>query len=229
MAYAPWMGGCYMQQAPPNGGMQPSPYLMTVPASPQHGDQGNQDLGAEQDSPDRMNNGAEANAFGMDMSEMSNVPPFSEDIRGFLHLDGMPAWPADDEDYRIAPSNRYLQKGLRTPSSLGSPPLSAAPTEVPSPRVVEADSNQGSVYQDGSEGSGDHVPRAHNFEAIADGVNNAFCIMPPKEVQYMGMGTSPMHMGTSPMKMPVVEPMEEHLALPSINFMEAPCPASPSR
>lgn len=220
MAYSPWVCGAYMQQAPPNGGMQPgvSPYLMTVPASPQHGD-GNHELGVEQDSPDRMNTGVEVQGFSMDMGEMPNMPTYPEDIGGFLQIDGMPSWPsADPDDYHTMPSNRYLSKGLRTPSSLGSPPLSGAPTEVPSPRIIEADSNQGSVYQDGSSDDAGQIRGPPNFEAIADAANHAFCYMPPKEVQYMG---------TSPMKMPVVEPMEEHLALQ--NFMEAPCPSSPSR
>merc|ERR1740123_135117 len=58
-------------------------------------------------------------------------------------------------------SRCYPQHGMRTPSSLGSPPQSATPTEVPSPRRVEfaasssadgtsADATLDDVARDGS-------------------------------------------------------------------------------
>lgn len=96
----------------------------------------------------------------------------SRHMSNMLQINSIPHWPAaplpvglmnphvrktagEDEEFIARQHNHYLRKGLRTPSSLGSPPLSAAPTEAPSPRVVEAASGDGSVY-----GSSDDVPQA---------------------------------------------------------------------
>mmetsp|Transcript_31025 Transcript_31025/g.56385 ORF Transcript_31025/g.56385 Transcript_31025/m.56385 type:complete len:756 (+) Transcript_31025:95-2362(+) len=96
----------------------------------------------------------------------------SRHMSNMLQINSIPHWPAaplpvgpmhlplrktagEDEEFIARQHNHYLRKGLRTPSSLGSPPLSAAPTEAPSPRIVEAASGDGSVY-----GSSDDVPQA---------------------------------------------------------------------
>lgn len=204
-----------MQSPQQVGGMQPSPYLMTVPTSPHHSEQANQVLEertGEQDSPQHQNSG-DVNSFGMDMNEMMSLP---QDLISSLCITGMPAWPVEEE-YLARQHNHYLRKGFRTPSSLGSPPLSAAPTEAPSPRVVEAasaDSNQGSVYETGSSDDA----RPHTAEAIDAAVQaHALSLACMKDVPCIGDAT----------RMHVVEAMEDHLALQ--NLMEAPCPASPSR
>lgn len=85
-------------------------------------------------------------------------------LSSMLQINSIPRWPTaslppgplqlplkkpieeDDEEFIARQHNRYLRKGLRTPSSLGSPPSSAAPTEAPSPRPVEAASRDGSEY-----------------------------------------------------------------------------------
>jgi len=45
-------------------------------------------------------------------------------------------------------SDYYLRRGMRTPSSLGSPPLSATPTEAPSPRPEEPSAGSGEASSD---------------------------------------------------------------------------------
>merc|ERR1719183_3197555 len=83
-----------------------------------------------------------------------------------LNLNGVPPWGGFedyDEEFLARQHNHYLRKGLRTPSSLGSPPLSETPTEVPSPRIVEADSNQGSDYI-GQDGSSDDTRDRHALD-----------------------------------------------------------------
>lgn len=84
------------------------------------------------------------------MMPMGGVSPMAGSpvgplVFGEIHLNGLPPWPVEEEapGVRRGASHR---KGLRTPSSLGSPPLSAAPTEAPSPRQVEVTSREGSTY-----------------------------------------------------------------------------------
>jgi hypothetical protein len=130
-------------------------------------------------------------------------------------MSGIPHWPlADDgdtrlvsnhaffEDYLMRQNSHYLRKGLRTPSSLGSPPLSAAPTEAPSPRPIEGDSN-GSVY-----GSSDEPVRdIHALEAPRYG-----------EIQEGTLLISDVQ------ELPALIDTDVSLGL-----LEAPVPASPSR
>lgn len=238
MGYAPW--GCNPYMQPQQMGMQPGMQqscFMTMPTSPQHSDQANhvlEELTGEQDgmskpdgSPQSLH-GTDMNGFGMppmDLSEMSGILSSLPDLYGALTMNGgMPAWPAsDEEDILSGRANHYLRKGLRTPSSLGSPPLSAAPTSVPSPRPIEVDSNGSNC----NEGSSDDA-RAYGAETSADSATHVLNLMnikdgavPPHFYQAAIQATTPAA------KMPTIEHMAEPLALH--NFAEAPCPASPSR
>jgi len=64
------------------------------------------------------------------------------------------------EDLLARQQNYYLRKGMRTPSSLGSPPLSVAPTEAPTPRggVEGASPDEGSVYGSSDDAACREVP-----------------------------------------------------------------------
>merc|ERR1719310_2282852 len=112
--------------------------------------------------------------FGMDMNEaMPTMPALPViDMGSTLNLNGMPPWGGfedHDEEFLARQHNHYLRKGLRTPSSLGSPPLSAAPTEAPSPRPIEGDSN-GSVYGSSDEPVRDiHALEAPRYGEIQEG------------------------------------------------------------
>jgi hypothetical protein len=221
MGYAPWVCGPYMQQ--PNGGnMHPSvsPYLMTVPASAQQGDQAGHGLEelAGEESPQAGHASGDMLMSGMDMNEAMTAMPALPviDMGSTLNLNGVPPWGGfedHDEEFLARQHNHYLRKGLRTPSSLGSPPLSAAPTEAPSPRIIEADSNQGSEYQDGSSDG-----QVHTIEATSDAVAHQSSIA---QIQDMACFTKLL-------PAPMVEPYEMPLALQN-GFAEAPYPASPSR
>jgi len=230
----PWGFTPYMQIPGQQNGMQPGPqqaampYLGTMPSSPHHVDQASHvldELASEQDSMSKN---------GLDGSPMSLS---SKDLVGFgmgsehgdmgmlslpMDLGGMPSWPAgpatDDEEYSAHQRNHYLRKGLRTPSSLGSPlALSAAATSVPSPRErVEADSNGGSDYHDGSSDS--REPHAVEVRG-ENGVVHIVTQMP-------GMSRLT-DVATHAMKMPTVE--TEPLALQNFDFEAPPCPSSPAR
>jgi len=218
--YSPWVCGPYMQQpgmlAQQNGmqpGLQPgsSPFLMTVPASPQRSEQANQVLEeltmtspARQDGKPSLGGSPMSLTtdnfnFGMDPAEA-----FSADLTRALTLGGMPSWPSMSEEELLARQhNHFLRKGLRTPSSLGSPPMSETPTEVPSPRHIEGNSN-------GSERSSEGLEREpHALEALPQ----VFLVSPMKEIPYA--------------KSPKVESVRDPLALQY--FTEAPPPASPAR
>jgi len=219
--YAPWVCGPYMQQpgmpAQQNGmqpGLQPgsSPFLMTVPASPQRSEQANQVL-EELTSPARQDGKTSLGGSPMSLTNsnfnfgMDPAEAFSADLSRALSLGGMPSWPSMSEEELLARQhNHFLRKGLRTPSSLGSPPMSETPTEVPSPRHIEADSN-GSDCQAGSSEGLEREP--HALEAPAQ----VFLVSPMKEIPHV--------------KVPKFESVREPLALQ--NFSEAPPPSSPAR
>jgi len=233
MGYAPW-GVTYMH---PNGqsGMQPgmptSPFMMPLPASPHHSEQANIGDEAAVEKDGKMVDGSPqgsdtTNAFGMPPVDISEVPCGALSLPDLSRslLGGVPPWPAVlDESYlarQHSTSWRELsRKGLRTPSSLGSPPLSAAPTEAPTPRAIEADSNgpDGSVYQDGSS---DDNPAGH-VEAVAENFIHGFHGKDFKEMPAIVDFTIAAGLPQGP----IIEP--EPFAIQ--NFVEAPCPASPSR
>lgn len=54
----------------------------------------------------------------------------------------------NDQGGKTQQSDYYLRRGMRTPSSLGSPPLSATPTEAPSPRPEEPSAGSGEASSD---------------------------------------------------------------------------------
>jgi hypothetical protein len=221
--FAPWVGG-YMQQPGmpmhPNcmqpGMLDSSPYLMSPPT-----DQANQILeGLTTSSPSQGGKsgvdmspvsltGSDAMGFSLDPSEMTCMLSLPPDLSGSLHIPGMSPWPAsDEEEFYSRTYNRYSQKGLRTPSSLGSPPLSEPPTEAPSPRLghVEADSNHS--CQDASSEDASREP-AHVLNMMT---------MKSKELAY-----------SSETGAATIESVSEPLALQNI-FLEAPpVPPSPSR
>jgi len=231
-------------QYPQQNGMQPglqagvSPYLMTVPASPHHSEQANhvlEELTGEQDINVGLDNSPmgqdsrDINAFGMDINEMPGILNM-QDLCGALQIADVSPWPAADEEFLRRQHNHYLNKGLRTPSSLGSPPLSAAPTSVPSPRLVEADSN-GSDYRDGSSEDartqaleGDGATHILNVSQIKDQTRRGFKV-PPHTALSKEMQKALLTNAIA--SVPQIETVQEPLALQ--NFMEAPCPASPSR
>jgi hypothetical protein len=192
-----------------------SPFLMTIPHSPQHLDQANQviDELSEQDAksgPDLSPQSLSSHdlTFGMDQGKMGGILNVPIDLMGT-----MPPWlPTDKESYLERQHNHYLRKGLRTPSSLGSPPLSAAPTSVPSPRLIEADSN-GSVNQDGSS---DDACREHALEVRGED-GTTYIVSQTKEM--LGWSQSAAASTT-----PAYETAQELLSLEA-----PPCPASPSR
>lgn len=232
MDYSPWVCNPYGMSA----GMPP--YLTTMLPSYSDSQAAAQLLddlaaGTEKDSPDgRIRNSSSSSDLGAELqtatlhfdddevSRLGSLPQLND----VFNLQGMPPWQVmEDEDF-MTRQNHLLRKGFRTPSSLGSPPLSGAPTEAPSPRQVEdsgTGSGHGSVY-----GSSDDAP-SH-----------------PRDVQMYEVGGSPMPIisdimtqelvdaqafSTSPAKIrPVV--VESDIHMPQMQaLMEAPCAASPAR
>jgi hypothetical protein len=81
-----------------------------------------------------------------------------------------------DEEAVIAQHDRYLRKGLRTPSSLGSPPLSAAPTEAPTPRQIEAESGTGSAYGSSDDHPSQREPGLEANTVVVSDVQDLPCL-----------------------------------------------------
>lgn len=172
MAYTPWACGTYMHQpgAAQQVCMQPgmlgaSPFLMTLPMSPQHSDQTNtvlEELTSDQDCRNTVDmspqsaSASDSMRLSFDLAEMPCLAEqafaFPPELSGVLRIPGLAQWPAaSEEEFLARQTNHYLRKGLRTPSSLGSPPISEPATEVPSPRGqhVEADSHDQSSHSSG--------------------------------------------------------------------------------
>jgi len=204
---------------------------MTVPASPDPSKQAKNvldELAGEQDgtaldmSPQSQTStdvllGGHMYQEPVNLGEIPAILPLPTDICGSL---GMAPWPAvEEEEYLARQHNHYLRKGLRTPSSFGSRSLCETPTEVPSPRIVEADSNQGSVYQDGSSEDTNNRHALDNDGLKARIKEMSVCLA--------DVATGP----TSPARihMPTIEQMGSPLALEMPRFSEAPCPLSPCR
>lgn len=225
MAYGQWVcqqqyGGAYMQHPgmpspmhQPNC-MQPgmpgvSPYLMTVPTSPLHAEQTNQlleELGVDQDARASLDMSPKSSlGLPLDPNEMACILSLPPNLSGSLHIPGLAAWPNDEEEYLARQHNHYLRKGLRTPSSLGSPPLSEPPTEAPSPRLIEADSNC-SGYQGGDASSEDAREPTAAMKMV--GINSPY---------------------QTEANTATIEAVYEPLALANILLEAAPVPKSPCR
>jgi len=176
MGYASWVGTPYVQHGMQSGMGQ---CFIQMPQSPTHdGAQGQVQVIEEMSAVDALSpvrsphhdaqcgTFLDASACEEQMMYAETGPLLEPQATGpLLSLPdtnsdpyGMVGHPVvEEEDYLKRQHNHYLRQGMRTPSSLGSPPLSAAPTEAPSPRggvAVEAASGDGSVY-----GSSDDVPR----------------------------------------------------------------------
>lgn len=232
MACAPWVCGGYMQPPQAPQGMQPgmptSPYLLTVPMSPQSPDQAahiDDILGGDQD--ERPVDGSPQSHTSNNASEdigIPALPDFNTLVQGGLLHGIQPFAPIEmDREEEILPSHHYLTKGLRTPSSLGSPPLSAAPTEAPSPRLQaqEADSNSSNHDRDSSSNDG-HASSSHYVEA--DQLTNK--LKEIKDSQMRGLFATEWR-GPQVPAMVSAALLQDTLAIQ--NFVEAPTPASPTR
>jgi hypothetical protein len=230
MDYSPWVCNPYGMSA----GMPP--YLTTMPSysDSQAAAQLLDDLaaGTEKDSPDgRIRNSSSSSDFGAEIqaatlcfddevSRLGSLPQLND----VFNLHGMPPWQVMEEEDFMTRQNHLLRKGFRTPSSLGSPPLSGAPTEAPSPRHVEdsgTGSGHGSVY-----GSSDDAP-SHPRELQVGG--SPMPIMSDIITQELPGLVDAQAFSTSPAKIrPVV--IESDIHMPQMQaLMEAPCAASPAR
>lgn len=163
--------------------------------------------------------------FDEEVSRLGSLPQLND----MLQISGMPPWPALDEEDFMTRQNHLLRKGFRTPSSLGSPPLSGAPTEAPSPRLVEGDSGNGSgngsVY-----GSSDDAPPAHHREMPVLEVGRPMPILSDIVVQELSGLVDAPAFSTSPAKIQAPIVLESDIHIPQMQaLMEAPCAASPAR
>jgi hypothetical protein len=190
---------------------------------------------------------ADLGSFSMDSDEVSRLGSLPH-LNDMLNFDSMPPWPTLDEEDRgsessstkdyMARQNHLLRKachyqGFRTPSSLGSPRLSGAPTEAPPSPRQPGSSGNGSLY-----GASDDAPPQHrefhtlettttSFPSTTTTVGTLMPIMTDMMVQdFNGFADAPTF-STSPVKVhsPIMLDADNIMQA----LMEAPQAHSPAR
>jgi hypothetical protein len=216
--YAPWVCNQYMQP-----GMLPSnvqggqmPYFVPPEENSAHAEQDSRGTSKEMAiSP----HGSETLGLSADFEvPMLQLP----DLSGALQVNGMPPWPVLNEEAFWSHQVRRSRKGhegLRTPSSLGSPPLSAAPTEAPSPRPIEVESGAGSDCR-----SSDDAPVPQHREPMCVQAKN-FLVSDVIVQEFPCLDVTAF--STTPICQPII--IDAELDNTMLALAEAPCPASPAR